>query len=109
MGNLSTKDLVAEEKVWVAAIQQIAYSNEIAFLKKGEEIAKGWLLQLHPFLDIDGLLHVGGRTRQAMEPNNQRHKFIIPSKHRFTKMVLEYEHACLLHMGPTLMAASLAR
>ena len=108
-GNLSAKDLVAAEKLWIAGVQQAEYSDEIASLKKGEEIAKGRLLQLHPFLDVEGLLRVGGRTQQALEPYERRHPFIIPSKHRFTKMLIEYEHARLMHAGPTLVAASLAR
>ena len=50
-----------------------------------------------------------GRTQQAMEPYNRRHPFIILSKHRFTKMLTEFRHACLLHTGPTLIAASLSQ
>ena len=107
-GNLSTKDLVAAEKVWIAAVQQMTYSDEIASLKKGEEIAKGRILQLHFFLDLEGLLHVGGRTQQAMEPCDRRHPLIMPSKHCFTKMLIVYEHARILHAGPTLVATSLA-
>ena len=108
-GNLSSKDLVAAEDVWIAAVQQTTYSDEIASLKKGKEIAKGRLLQLHPFLDIEGLLRVGGIIQQAMEPYDRRHPFIIPSKHRFTKMLIEHEHARLLHAGPTIVTASLVR
>ena len=44
-----------------------------------------------------------------MESYDKRHQFIMPSKHRVTRMFIEYEHAHLLHVGPTLVAASLAR
>ena len=43
-----------------------------------------------------------------MEPYNRRHQFIMPSKHRFTKMFIEHEHA-RLHVGPALVVASLTR
>ena len=72
-GNLSAKGLLAAENLWIARVQQTEYPNEIASLKKGEEIAKGWLLQLHPFVDVEGLLSVGGRPQQALEPYNLRH------------------------------------
>ena len=67
-GNLSAKYLLAAENLWIAELQQTDYSDEIASLKKGEEIAKGQLLQSHPFLDVESLLRVGGRTQQALEP-----------------------------------------
>ena len=44
-----------------------------------------------------------------MESYDKRHSLIMPSKHRVTRMLIEYEHARLLHAGPTLVAASLAR
>ena len=71
--NLSAKDLVAAEKFWIAGVQQTTYSDEIASLTKGAEIAKGRLLHLHPFLDVEGLMRVDGRTQQAMEFCDRRH------------------------------------
>ena len=41
-----------------------------------------------------------------MEFYDKRHPFIMPGKHPLTKMLIEYEHARLLHAGPTLVAAS---
>ena len=107
-GNLPAKDLVAAEKVWIAGVQQTTYSDEIASIKMGTEIAKGRFLYLHPFLNVEALLHVGGRTQQAMETYDRQHQLIIPNKYCFTRMLIEHEHARLLHEGPTLVAASLA-
>ena len=105
-GNSSAEDLVAPEKTWIAGVQQTTYSDEIASLKKGTEIAKRRLLHLHSFLDVESLLRVGGRTQQVYD---RRHHFIIPSKHHFAKMLIEHEHAPLLYVAPTLIAASLIR
>ena len=42
--------------------------------------------------------NMAGRTNTI---RNKRHPFIMPSKHLLTKMIVEYEHSRLLHMGPT--------
>ena len=59
-------------------------------------------------MDEEGLLRVGGRIHRAMESYDKQHQFIMPSKHRVTRMLIEYEHE-LLQAGTTLVAASLAR
>ena len=69
---------------------------------------KGRLLLLYATLDEDGLLRVGGRTHQSMEFYDKQHPFIMPGKHRVTKMLIQHEHAYLLHARPTLVVASLA-
>ena len=97
------------QKVWIAAIQQIAFPDEIATLGKGGELSKGCLLPFHPFMDEEGLLRVGGRIHQSMESYDKRHSFIMPSKQRVTRMLIKYEHTHLLRSGPTLAEASLAR
>ena len=107
--NLSSTELVTKERIWIATVQRMAFLDEIATLGKGNELSKGRLLLLYPFLDEDGLLCVGGRTHQSMESYDKQHPFIIPGKHCVTKMLIEHEHANLLHAGPTLIVASLAR
>ena len=52
--NLSSSELVTMERVWIAAVQRMAFQDEIATLQKGNELSKGQLLLLHPFLDEDG-------------------------------------------------------
>ena len=87
----------------------MVFPDEIATLGKGNELSKGQVLLLHPFLDEHGLLRIGGRTCQSMESYDKQHPFVMPGKHRVTKMLIEHEHAHLLHAGPTLVEASLAR
>ena len=90
-------ELIAAENVWIVTVQQMAFPDEIAALGKSIELFKAQLLQLHPFLDEEGLLSVGGRTQQAMVPYKKRHPFIMQSKHCLTKMLIEYAQTRLLH------------
>ena len=62
---------------------------------------------LHPFVDADGLVLVGGRVRNAGISYASRHPVIIHGKYPITKLIISSEHLRLLHAGPTLVMASL--
>ena len=124
-GVLASSELVAAENLWIASAQQSTYPNELNILRKGNELfgATSDLfgretnslalhpisLALHPILDESGLMRVGGRLSQSSEPYERRHPIIVPGRHDLTKLMVRYEHSRLLHAGPTLVAASLAR
>ena len=108
-GVLANSELVAAENLWIASAQQSTYPNELNILRKGNEISNGPLLALHPILDEKGLMRVGGRLSQSSEPYDRRHPIIVPGRHDLTKLMVRYEHSRILHAGPTLVAASLAR
>lgn len=58
------------------------------------------LLRLHPFLDKDGILRVGGRIDNASATYNQRHPIILPKKHHVTDLIIRQIHYRNLHAGP---------
>ena len=115
-GSLTSIEFVVGERSWIAAMEQPAFPDEKTTLKGVNEVSKGRLLLLYPFLDENGLMCVGGRTHQSMETCNKRHPFVMPtcSKQPITRMIIRYEHVHnrhvrLLQAGPTLITASLAR
>ena len=55
------------------------------------------------------MLRVGGRQRQARISYSKMHPVILHAKHSITRLIIMSEHKRLLHGGPTLMMASLAR
>jgi len=58
------------------------------------------LKALHPFIDKEGLIRVGGRLQQSTLPYQVMHKMILSSNHHFTKLVVSAEHIQLHHAGP---------
>ena len=108
-GHLTSAELIAAEEHWIALAQQSAFPNEIAILRGGKEVSSGQLLALHPFLDKKGLMRVGGRLSHSEETYAKRHPLIMPGKHELTRKIIRSEHVKLMHAGPTLVAASLAR
>jgi hypothetical protein len=89
-------------------VQQISYAQEMKDLMENQKVAAtGSLKTLHPFIDQEGLLRVGGRLQQSMLPYQAMHQMILPPNHHFTRLVVSAEHTRLHHAGPQLLTASL--
>ena len=65
------------------------------------------LKTLHPFIDKEDLLRVGGRLQQFMLSYQTMHQTILPPKNHFTNLVVSAEHLRLHHAGPQLLTVSL--
>jgi hypothetical protein len=72
-----------------------------------EVAATSSLKTLHPFIDQEGLLRVGGRLQQSTLPYQAMHQMILPSNHHFTRLVISAQHTRLHYAGPQLLIASL--
>jgi len=69
--------------------------------------ASSSLKTLHPFIDKEGLLRVGGSLQQSTFLYQTVHQMILLLNHHFTKLVVSAEHIRLHHAGPQLLRASL--
>ncbi|GFU49374.1 integrase catalytic domain-containing protein [Trichonephila clavipes] len=89
-----TADEVKRSMEFLAKIAQLSeFKAEIDALKKGKGVSKTSKLKaLDPFLDENSLLRVGGRLCNADLPFEAKHQIIIPSKHKFTKLLFEHMH-----------------
>ncbi|GFX37000.1 integrase catalytic domain-containing protein [Trichonephila clavipes] len=96
-----TADEVKRSKEFLAKIKQLSeFKAEIDALKKGKGVSKTSKLKaLDPFLDENSLLRVGGRLFNAVLPFEAKHQIIIPSKHKFTKLLFEHMHKKFFHIG----------
>ncbi|XP_047105115.1 uncharacterized protein LOC124768933 [Schistocerca piceifrons] len=92
------------------AAQHSEYGNEIALLKASSPIPHNSKLRdLHPFVDAEGILRVGGRLMNADVPYDEHHPIIVPPKHHLTRILIIDEHENLLHAGSQLLLAMLRR
>jgi hypothetical protein len=73
---------------------------------KQEVSTKSSLKCLHPFVDQEGLLRVGGRLQQSSLPYDAVHQLVLPSNHHFTRLFVFAEHMRLLLAGSQLLIAS---
>jgi len=75
---LSTQDFDQSLTCCVKMVQQISYAQEIRNLMEQQEVAVSSSLKtLHPFIDKDGLLRVGGRLQQSTLPYQTMHQMIL--------------------------------
>jgi hypothetical protein len=61
----------------------------------------------YPFIDLEGILRVGGRLQQSTLSYQGIHQMILLGSHHFTKLIFLAEHIRLHHAGPQGLAASL--
>ena len=108
-GSLSTTELNAAEMRWLVSAQRLYFPEEISALRDNVQPTRSRLRPFRPFLDLDGLLRVGGRQKLCRRQYQSRHPVILSGKRKFTKMLIQAEHLRLLHAGPTFVAASLAQ
>ena len=107
---LTVSELSEAEKYLLKLSQASHFPKEITLLKsKGQLPAHSSLLPLHPFVDSDGILRVGGRETNSNLAYSQMHPIIIHGKHLLTRMIIRREHLRLLHAGPTPVSSSLSR
>ena len=84
----------------IKKVQHEAFSTEITQISKSKQLPnKSKILSLNPFLDMNGLLRVGGRLNRSTLSENQKHPVLLPQKHIITRLIIRGEHHRNLHAG----------
>lgn len=108
IGPLTAKDTQQAITTLVKIVQEETFQPEIKDITNSSNInKKSKLISLNPFLDKNNILRVGGRISFSMLPYAQKHQAILPSKHPFTKLLIENEHKRLLHANTQAVLFSL--
>lgn len=98
------------ERYLVRFTQESQFADEIAYLKAGKGLPRGSsLLSLHPYVDSDGVLRVGGRRCNSKLSYSRMHPIILHGKHPLIRLLVRSEHLHLLHAGPTLLLSALTQ
>ncbi|KYN27942.1 hypothetical protein ALC57_02653 [Trachymyrmex cornetzi] len=95
-GDLSAIEIDTATYSLVRMVQTSAFSSELKHLLNHQPLPRSSkLLSLTPVIDEQGILRVGGRLQRANLPYSARHQMLLPSKHPFTKLLIENEHSRL--------------
>ena len=107
---LSTQELRdAEAYYWLMFSQDECFEKEIQAIRNGQGVSNSSsIFSLHPMVDPDGLLRIGGRLQNSQLSYSVRHPVILDGKHKIAKLIIRSEHLHLLHAKLTLLAASLS-
>lgn len=92
----------------ISLVQQENFAEDIARIKNDDVCTKR-LRKLKPFLDDAGLLRVGGRINRANVPYDAKHQILLPKRHHFTNLLIDFYHLTNLHVGPQTLQFLLAQ
>ncbi|XP_078051749.1 uncharacterized protein LOC144477893, partial [Augochlora pura] len=98
-GALKAVELVQARKIIIKLLQGFHFIEEFHLIRqcKPNKIT-GKLAKLHPFIDQDGILRVGGRLRNSTLSFKQKHPIILPKSHT-TNLIIRIENIIHMHAG----------
>lgn len=108
IGYLSVTEIESSLMFCVKTVQINVFPDEIQSLKLGQDIKNSSVRSLHPFLDTNGILRVGGRLHNSADPEYSKHPVLLPAKHQLNNLIFLEEHLRLGH-GPTQLLLSSVR
>ena len=89
--------------------QNLYYFSEIHCCTNNSNLPKNSpLRKLNPFLDMKGLLRVGGRLSRSTFSYDTKHPIIMPNS-RVAEVILQEMHRSLGHLGRETLLASIRR
>lgn len=88
-GNLTSLELNQAMNQIIRLVQIESFSNEIKRLKANKTPKKNSkITSLHPFLDLNGILRVGGRLTDSELRYEHKHQMILPERHHITDLII---------------------
>ncbi|XP_043199160.1 uncharacterized protein LOC122368905 [Amphibalanus amphitrite] len=98
-GELTQEEIRRSGDLWVAQAQTDAFKDEKARLQSGQDVpGTSDVFHLNPHLN-NGFLRVTGRLQESELTAQEKYPLILPSKHRYTKLVILDLHENLCHAG----------
>ncbi|KAH8252056.1 hypothetical protein KR038_003792, partial [Drosophila bunnanda] len=99
--SLTASENAAAERLLVAASQRHVFSSEIRCLSQKRPLpAASPMLNLTPFLDLQGLMRACGRvTASETLQYDERHPIILPYNCHLSRLLVHFTHRITLHGG----------
>lgn len=92
----------------VKIAQAESFPDELKQLRQKNPVQpSSRLISLTPFLDLDGIIRVGGRLRNSTLPFSKKFPILMCGIHPLSKLIMSRQHIRLLHAGPQLMLSTL--
>ncbi|GFW58876.1 uncharacterized protein TNCV_4047141 [Trichonephila clavipes] len=99
-GNLKVDELLNAEKYWVRCVQLTYFKIEYEEVKQHKSVSRhSKLFCLNPVMTTDGLLCLDGRLQKSNFNFYEKHPLILPSKSKFSELLIMREHQMLHHAG----------
>ncbi|XP_059225962.1 uncharacterized protein LOC131998022 [Stomoxys calcitrans] len=106
---LTREELLKAEKYIVKGHQKIEWPSEVQKLRDNRQMDhRHKLANLHPYLDEEGVLRVGGRLQYSDLQLDQKHPMII-RKSRLAYLIIRDTHYKTMHGGNRLVECTVRR
>ncbi|XP_055922692.1 uncharacterized protein LOC129953468 isoform X1 [Eupeodes corollae] len=103
-GYLKAIEIQTSLKHLITLSQSLSFPNEIKSLTTKKEISfKSKILNLHPFVDKNNQLRVGGRLRFANIDDDSKYPLILSGSCNLSKLLVADAHLKTLHGGQQLI------
>ncbi|XP_052406346.1 uncharacterized protein LOC127952103 [Carassius gibelio] len=94
------EELLKAKVCIVKSVQNEYYSEELKCINSGSNLPpNSSLWKLHPILDQNQLLRVGGRIEQSDLSMDEVHPIIIPGRHHLATLIVSHYHDAVKHQG----------
>ncbi|GFU91469.1 integrase catalytic domain-containing protein [Trichonephila clavipes] len=81
---------------------------EVSYLSAGKQLpSTNKLIPLTPFYDDSGIIRVGGRLKNSILADSQKHPILLPKTDHVVNLIISDYHLKLLHASPQLLQAAL--
>ncbi|XP_028400806.1 uncharacterized protein LOC114523939 [Dendronephthya gigantea] len=105
---LTAAELRQAEELWVRAVQQFSFKDELDFLLSNKTaVAPTYVTQFGLYIDEQSLIRCAGRIRNAPLSESSKNPILLPKKHYFTDLVIQEVHSRIGHSGINLTLSSL--
>ncbi|RXN36772.1 hypothetical protein ROHU_002657 [Labeo rohita] len=96
-----TEEELSKAKICIMkSVQNECYSEDLKCINSGSNIPpNSSLWKLHPILDQNQLLRVGGRIERSDLSMNEVHPIIIPGRHHLATLLVSHYHEAVKHQG----------
>lgn len=94
--------------VLIRSTQQASLRNELDRLAN-HQLCSPSVQKLTPFVDLHGLLRVGGRLHQSELSFDEKHPILLPKKCRLAELMVDQIHKDFLHPGPRTLQSLLLK
>lgn len=108
IGRLSLTEIQNANNTLIKLVQTETFSEEKRRLLHGKSVShSSKLIALHPFLDENNIIRVGGRLSLSNLSYDKKYPIVLPNKHPYTELLVKYTHIKQLHAGPTLTLSTI--
>ena len=96
---ITAEELKQAERMWIKAIQEQTFPDELQYLKGSKKSPKQIVTQLSLYLDEHGIIRCEGRIQHSSHQDVTKQPILLPSRHWYTDLLICERHRTVHHDG----------